>query len=57
MTVVGTALQSIALGEYPNMVRKLKKDTVLNRKELDKSRTETSKLAILALDQKEERAP
>ena len=54
MRGVGTALRSTAVGEYPDMVRKLKKEAGPNRKELDKSRTETSKLAILALDQKEE---
>ena len=54
MRGVGTALRSTAVGEFPDMVRKLKADAAPNRKELDKSRTETSKLAILALDQKAE---
>ena len=36
MRGVGSALKSTAVGEYPDLVQKLKKEAVPNRKELDK---------------------
>lgn len=54
MQGVGSSLKSTEVGQYPEPVRKLKKEMAQTQKEVERCRKETSKLAVLAVDRKEE---